>query len=257
MTQSLPLPKYHSVYLVLKERLRDGVYEDRVPGELDLMKEFGVSRVTVRKALENLAAEGLVERTAGRGTRPLRKESSEGQSAARGHFGGLLDNLVAASLATTIQVVEYGVMTAPDPIARLLALDDDREVLRVVRLRETKSGPVSHIETWVPVAFAKGLGKRKLARKAMLLLLEESGIEIGRASQTVSARQADATVAQRLQVSLGAALLSVNRLVFDIHERPVMLLHGLYSPERYAYKMELSRVGEVETQVWVGNAVVS
>ena len=49
MQQSLPLPKYHSVYLVLKERLRDGLYDVRVPGEMELMEEFGVSRERVRQ----------------------------------------------------------------------------------------------------------------------------------------------------------------------------------------------------------------
>ncbi len=258
MTRSMPLPKYHSVYLVLKERLRDGRYDERLPGELDLMKEFGVSRVTVRKALENLAAEGLIERAAGRGTRPVRNEGTHaGTQSDRVHLGGLLDNLITASLATTIQVVECGIVKAPDPVAQLLALEDSGEVLRFVRVRRAKSGPVSHIESWVPRKFAKGLTKRKLSREAVLVLLEASGIKIGRASQTVSARQADATVAERLEVPLGSALLSVHRLVYDADDRPVLLLYGLYAPERYVYKMELSPGGAVDARVWVGNPLIS
>lgn len=258
MPQSLPLPKYHSVYLVLRERLRDGVYDDRVPGELELMEQFNVSRVTVRKALENLAAEGWIERTAGRGTRRLHPPAGDPKTAkSTPHFAGLLDNIVAASLATTVKVFEYEMVRPPVSVADALQLEGGGDVLRVVRVRRMHGAPLSHITTWVPQALAKGLGRRQLGRKPMLVLMEESGIEIGRATQTISARQADAVVAERLDLALGSALLSVTRLVYDIHERPVLWLQGLYCPERYEYKMELSRVGGIDAKIWVANETPS
>jgi len=254
MTQSLPLPKYHSVYLVLRERLRDGVYDDRVPGELELMEQFNVSRVTVRKALENLAAEGWIERTAGRGTRRLHPPAeSRKTGGAPTHFAGLLDNIVAASLETTVKVFEHEIVRPPASVAEALQLGEDAEVLRVVRVRRMHGAPLSHITTWVPRSLGKGLGRRQLGRKPMLVLMEESGIEIGRATQTISARQADAVVAERLGVALGSALLSVTRLVYDTDEQPVMWLQGLYCPERYEYKMALSRVGGIDAKIWVAN----
>jgi GntR family transcriptional regulator len=67
--------------------------------------------------------------------------------------------------------------------------------------------------------------------------------------QTVSARQADAQVAQELEVAVGTALLSVRRLVFDAADRPVLLLHGLYRPDRYEYQMELSQVGGIDARI--------
>lgn len=252
MPNSLPLPKYHSVYLVLKERLRDGAYDERVPGEMELMQEFGVSRVTMRKALETLADEGLIERTAGRGTRRLPPTGAGADALAdKPRFTGLLDNIVAASLKTTVKVIEHEYVPAPEPVAHALQLEPRTEVLRAVRVRGLKDGPVSHITTWVPRSRASGLGRRQLGRKPMLVLLEESGIEIGRATQTISARQADAVVAPLLQVALGSALLSVTRLVYDSDNRPVLWLHGLYCPDRYEYTMELSRVGEIDAKVWV------
>ena len=71
MTSALPVPKYHQIYLVLREQLHEGRFVASVPGEIALMHEFGVARVTVRKALERLAAERLIRRTPGRGTMPL------------------------------------------------------------------------------------------------------------------------------------------------------------------------------------------
>jgi DNA-binding GntR family transcriptional regulator len=71
MTPVLPLPKYHQIYLVLREQLEEGRFADGMPGELALMQQFSVARVTVRRALERLASEGLIAREAGRGTRPI------------------------------------------------------------------------------------------------------------------------------------------------------------------------------------------
>ena len=68
VTSALPLPKYHQIYLVLREQLHEGRFAGGMPGEIALMHEFGVARVTVRKALEQLAAERLIRRTPGRGT---------------------------------------------------------------------------------------------------------------------------------------------------------------------------------------------
>ena len=61
----LPLPKYHQIYLVLREQLEEGRFESGLPGEFALMEEFGVARVTVRRALEQLSSEGLISREHG------------------------------------------------------------------------------------------------------------------------------------------------------------------------------------------------
>jgi GntR family transcriptional regulator len=70
MPASPPLSKYHRIYLVLREQLHEGRFAQRLPGELDLARQFNVGRVTVRRALEQLVGEGLIVREVGRGTRP-------------------------------------------------------------------------------------------------------------------------------------------------------------------------------------------
>jgi GntR family transcriptional regulator len=83
------------------------------------------------------------------------------------------------------------------------------------------------------------------------LLLEESGVKVGRAQQSISAKLTDANMAQHLDVSVGSALLSVNRLIYDTEDKPIQWLHGLYRPDRYEYQMQLSRVGSIDAKVWV------
>jgi GntR family transcriptional regulator len=253
MVEQLPLPKYHQIYLVLREQLAEGRFARGVPGELQLMKDFGVARVTVRKALERLVADGLIERAPGRGTVAIAAAGEDAAAPPRrgARLHGLLENIVDMGLRTSVKVLRCEVLPASDAVARQLDIAPGVPVQKAVRVRATRLGPLSHITTHVPQSIAQAFGRRELARKPILMLLEASGVVIGRARQSISARLADAEVARHLQVDVGSALLAVQRLVFDANERPVQWLQGLYRPDRYQYQMQLSRVGGIDAKLWV------
>lgn len=255
----MPLPKYHQIYLVLREQLHEGRFDAGMPGELALMAQFGVARVTVRRALSLLSQEGLIERAPGRGTRPVHKLPDLHMQGARvpspaaqtARLTGLLENLVTMGLRTTVKVLSVNTLKAPDEVAKALRLPPGEPVQKAERVRSTTEGPLSHITTWVPESIAGGFGKRELTQKPILVLLEESGVQVGRAEQTISARLADAGMARHLDVAVGSALLAVRRLIYDVDDKPVQWLHGLYRPDRYEYQMQLSRVGSIDAKVWV------
>jgi GntR family transcriptional regulator len=222
------------------------------------MRQFGVARVTVRRALQELAGEGLISRERGRGTHPLQGRAGAARTAPNGspkttQLTGLLENLVSTSLNTTVRVLEVTEVAATAEVAQALHLPTGGAVQKAVRVRSTREGPLSHITTWVPAALAAHFGKRELARKPILLLLEEAGVRVGGARQTISARLADAQVAGHLGLAVGSALLAVRRLIHDDQGRPVQWLHGLYRPDRYEYQMQLSRVGDIDAKVWVSH----
>jgi GntR family transcriptional regulator len=245
----MPLPKYHQIYLVLREHLAEGRYRDALPAELRLVQQFGVARATVRKALERLEAEGLIDRRPGRGTR-LRTAVTPAAKELAG-LGGLLENIVSMGLRTQVKVLSCSLVDAPAAVSQRLVLPAGSRVQRAVRVRAGNEGPLSHITTWVPAELARRFGRRELAHEPILLLLERAGVRIGRAAQSISARPAEASVARQLGVKPGTALLAVDRLVYDVDERPVQWLQGLYRPDRYQYKMQLSRVGGLAAKVWV------
>lgn len=255
MSALMPMPKYHQIYLVLREQLHEGRFDQGLPGELALMQQFGVARVTVRRALAQLAGEGLISREPGRGTRPLRRrertDDPAGSRHQRARLSGLLENLVSMGLRTTVRVLAVDTVAASPAVAQALQLPDDARVQKAVRVRSTREGPLSHITTYVPADIARHFGRQQLAKKPILVLLEESGVKVGRAHQTISAKLADAEVARHLDVAVGSALLAVRRLIYDEQERPVQWLHGLYRPDRYEYEMQLSRVGSIDAKVWV------
>jgi GntR family transcriptional regulator len=255
----MPVPKYHQIYLVLREQLHEGRFADGVPGEIALMREFGVARVTVRKALERLAAERLIRRTRGRGTvalpgasqrsaAPMRREAADGE-----HAGAWFEGLSNAAADSAVKVLSVQVLPCPPAVAESLGIAVGEPVHKAMRVRSLRAGPLAHITTYAPQALAP-FGRRQLARKPVLVLMEEAGVRLGRATQCVSARLADAEVARHLDVAVGSALLSVERLVCDHRGHPVQWLLALYRPDRGEYHMELARVGDASAKVWVGKA---
>lgn len=254
---ALPISKYHQVYLVLLEQLQEGRYGDGLPGEMELARQFGVGRVTVRRALEQLAQQGRIVRENGRRSRPAQAgRGAVPVSPAAKPLHGLLANIVSVSRGTTVKVIEWRAIDATPELAQALQLAEGDKVRKAVRRRSTAAGPLSWITTYVPEPLVRGFGRAELARKPILELLQASGVQPGRAVQSVSARQADVQVAAELQVPVGAALLWVRRLVYDTGGRPVQLLHGLYRPDRYEYRMELSQVGGIEARI-VANEILS
>ena len=254
MTARLPLTKYHQIYLVLREQLQEGRFAQGMPAEVELARQFGVGRVTVRHALEQLVAEGLIVRVVGRGTFPKsspRASSPRDVQAQPTRLAGLMENIVSASRSTTVKVLDWRTVAAPEAVAAALHLDVGTPVKKAVRRRSSREGPLSYITTYMPLDLVSQISRRDLAGKPLLQLLEEAGVELGRAQQTISARQADAVVAQELGVAIGSALLAVGRRVFDAQDRPVQWLEGLYRPDRYEYRMEVSRIGGVDARISV------
>ena len=136
MSPRLPVPKYHQVYLVLRQHLDEGRYAGGVPGELALTREFGVARVTVRRALEQLAAEGRITRSPGRGTAVVAPAPGAGTTtAAQPPLTGLLENIVHMSLRTTVQVIDCQVLAASDAVARRLELPENAQKRAEVSFR--------------------------------------------------------------------------------------------------------------------------
>lgn len=255
MTPAQVVPKYHRIYLVLREQILEGRFEDDLPGELALAEAYGVSRLTMRRAMERLEADGLVSRERGRRTRALSGAATDGGPGGIGtsdksDIGSLLQDILAFGNKTNARVLEVSVIAGTAEVARLLQLPPGARVQKAIRVRSHRGAPMSYITTYLPDELARRISRRELGRKPMLGLLQGMGIRIGAIDQTLGAELADARVAEHLQVQVGSALLSVRRVVHDVAGRPIQLLFGLYRPDRYEYRMRLSPEGEATTRVW-------
>jgi GntR family transcriptional regulator len=242
--------KAQRVYLLLREEILNGVRArgSALPGELRLAESFSVSRVTIRRALEGLVREGLVERRAGSGT--IVRSQGLAQSAFKADFATLMPELVEMGRSTTARLLAFSYTTPPPAVAEALKLPPERRVQRAVRVRLIEGEPFSHLTTFVPEDVAHAYSEADLATTPLFRLLERSGVRVDHATQTISAALATPEVAEALDVSLGAALIALTRVVFDNHGKGIEHLSALYRPDRFRLEMTLNRVGAADARHW-------
>jgi len=223
------VPLYHQIYLILRERIIEGHYDTKpLPGELVLAEQFNVSRVTMRRALQDLVKEGLVARGRGKGTfvkpRTESRNSSVGQSQL---LSASAMRLQASGDSSDLQLITSKRILPPPDIATLLHLPSDAIVEKLIRIRQLDGQPVAHLTSFIPQDLSGRICRRRLREFPILVLLEEAGVKVAKARQTISARLADASVAYALGVPVGAPLLAISRVAYDENGRPVQVLKGL------------------------------
>jgi GntR family transcriptional regulator len=241
--------KTRQVYLVLRDRIAGGRLDNHgaLPAEQALAIEYGVSRVTVRRALAELEQEGLISRRRGAGTFVL---GTGGVKPIVADFSDVLANLVAMGRETSVRLLAFSYREPPAAIAQALKLPAGAKTQFSVRVRLIDDQAFSHLTTHVPESIGVTYTEADLASRPLLSLLERSGVEIERATQQVTAVLASPEVAAALDVEVGSPLLGTTRTVFAADGRGVEHLSALYRPDRYALQMEMVRTEAAGVRRW-------
>jgi len=241
--------KARRLFLLLRDRILSGdiVSSARLPSEPLLAQEHGVSRVTVRRALDQLASEGLIERRPGSGTFVNSKSASAQVTA---DFSNVLTHLVEMGRRTDVRLLSFAYTTPTPSLIEDLKLESGERVQRSVRVRLIDGLPFSYLVTHVPERIGISYSEADLASTPLLELLERSGVVAERAQQIVGASLAGPEVAAALGLEIGAALLSMTRVVYDPSNRGIEHLQALYRPDRYSLHMDLVRTGANGARRW-------
>ena len=241
--------KARRIYLLLSERIASGELPPgaRLPGEPALAVEHGVSRMTVRRALDQLATAALVERRPGVGTFV---RGGSVVRAVRAELSDVFAHLRDMGRRTGVRLLSFTYVAPPEAIAQALGLAPGERTQRSVRVRLIDGAPFSWLTTHVPESVGDTYSETELATMPLLELLERSGVVAERASQTIGATLAGPDVAEALQLDIGAPLLSLTRVVHDVAGRGVEHLHALYRPDRFSFQMDLLRTGTRGERRW-------
>jgi len=233
-------PLYQQIKALITRELQAGVWKpgEAIPSELELAARFKVSQGTVRKAVDELAADNLLVRRQGKGTfvathaeqqiqyRFLRLMPDDGND--RGMARRLLDCRRTR---------------APADVARMLECKSGDAVVQLRRLLLADAKPVVLDEIWLPGLLFKGLTAERLAdfKGPMYGMFEaDFGVRMIRAEEKIRAVAADAATAQWLGLPAATPLLSVERLSFTYGDKPVELRRGLYNTAHHFYRNELN-----------------
>lgn len=245
-----PTPLYHRIYLVLHEQILAHRFapDEPMPSELDLARDYSVSRVTVRKALDHLERDGLVLRQRGRGT--FARPPASRPQAVQADISGLMENLRAMGQKTTVKVLDFDFVPMPSDVARDMGQPAGTVAQRAVRLRSLKGKPFSYAVTYVREDIGRTFDAADLERTLLLRLFEAAGVEIAAAEQRVTATAADHITAEALQIEVGAPLLAIKRVVRDRDGRALERIRTLYRPDMYELELNMTLGDGPDGTVW-------
>src|SRR5882724_10587359 len=213
-------PLYAQVEAEIAANIRDGllVPGSQVPTENSLIERFGVSRPTVRQAIQNLASRGLVEIRRGKGTFvSLPKITQELTS-----LSGFVEDMQAAGRHATAKVIDRRILTAGKIVAHNLALLPGARVVRIQRVRLADGVPVSFDETYLPLEIGQKVMADDLETEPIFSLLEQKyGMPLIEAEYRLEALSAEATVADALGIEPGSPLFVIERTSYCAGNQPI------------------------------------
>jgi GntR family transcriptional regulator len=234
----LPLPPiYYQIARALENRIYHGLYRpgEPIPSEPELSREFGVTRLTVRQALQLLTSQGLLVPRRGSGT----YVADEPRVLRPVNFLGYLDDQALQPLTMDVNLARAEVIVAPDQVRDQLRLRNRSRVLFVERLRSLNDVPMNRAVNYLPLNLARRLPIHQLTQRSMTELVREfGGVTALSATQTLTAEGASAEVAECLHLDPGAPVLRSDFLVTD-RDLPVNYSIVHYRPEQHFFTASL------------------
>lgn len=236
----LKSPLYMQVYSSLYQWIVQGHY---APGALlepesRLCEMFGVSRITVRKAIEMLVRENLIETRQGKGTfvtsrnasLPVRADMDQRISRAR----KLARNSKTAE-------VTFKRTTAPADVAVDLNLDAGTEVQFASYVRIMQKLRIGYVESYMPLSLNLTLQLSDFRRNTMLTILEDKGVALSGIDHLIGATLADARLAKLLEIKVGAPLVRIKMIMLDLEHQPVDHVLAFFRADHYEHHMFMAR----------------
>jgi DNA-binding GntR family transcriptional regulator len=227
-----PVPLYFQIASGMERAIRSGALTpgSRLDNEISIGQRLGLSRPTIRRAIQELVDKGLVVRRRGIGTQVV-----QGTVTRPVELTSLYDDLAATNHVPTTTVLAHEVIRARDDIAGKLGIASGDEVLFLRRTRGADGAPVAVLENYLPADFAD-ISAAQLEGRGLYQTLRARGVAIAIARQVIGARRAHADEAELLGIAEGGPVLTMTRVAFDNAGRAVEFGSHCYRPDRYHFE---------------------
>jgi GntR family transcriptional regulator len=223
--------RYQAIAEALRARIGDGEFPGGrlLPSESDLSTTYDASRVTIRKALEALRDDGLIDSRQGFGwfvaAAPVRQSL--------GHLGTIEAQLSQSGVIAQRKVLDFGFVAAPKHVASVLGVE---RVLEVRRLNLADGTPFARVTVWVPEDLAGDLSRSTVERSSFYDLLP---VTIGGATQTIGAAAASEDDAALLEIPVGSPVLRCKRITQATDGRIVLLSEFVFPAHTTEFAVDL------------------
>lgn len=230
-----PVPLYYQVSQQLERNIESGKLQPgtQLGNEVALAGELGLSRLTLRRAIQELVDKGLLVRKRGVGTQVVHNQVKRPVE-----LTSLYDDLASSGQEPSTRVLTYEVVEPPDDVATALGIDPGAEVLHLERLRTAGGEPLALLRNWLPGSHPT-ITEESLTERGLYAQLRTSGIHIRVARQRIGARKATAKEAALLDEKRGAAMLTMQRTAYDDAGSTVEFARHLYRSDRYSFESTL------------------
>ena len=231
-----PVPLYFQVAQHLEQMIESGdlATGERLENETGLADQFGLSRPTMRRAIEYLVDRGLLVRKRGVGTQVVHAKVRR-----QVELTSLYDDLAKTSRNPRTQVISFAVEPAPDAIALELGIAAGTDVYVFERLRFADAEPLALMHNYVPVSLLR-LSADGLKAQGLYNLFRGGGVNLRIAKQSIGARASTADEARALAERKGAPLLTMVRAAYDDQGRAVEYGNHVYRASRYSFDLTLT-----------------
>lgn len=230
-----PVPLYFQISSRLESAIRDGVIPSgaRLENEIAIAQTLGLSRPTVRRAIQELVDRGLLVRRRGIGTQVV-----QGQVTRPVELTSLYEDLKNSHHDPTTSVLHHEVIPATEVLAANLGVEVGSNVVYVRRLRSADGVPVAVLANYLPHEFADITGEQ-LELRGLYEIMRSRGVAIRIANQKIGARKANADESELLGINRGGPVLTMERVAYDGSGRAVEYGHHCYRPDLYSFETTL------------------
>ena len=239
LDKTTAIPIYYQLKEWLRGEIANGIWKpgDLLPSERELSEQFGISRMTVRRALNELREEGLLRREQGRGTYVATPKIEQRLT----RLTGFTEDMQRRALRSGARVLRQMMVEAPTPVARALRISQGKQILLLERLRMAEQEPMAIESSYLHFSGVERLLEEDFENQSLYHCLSEKyGIIPTRAEQQVEAVQCCEDECELLRIEANSAVLRNRRVTYDQKNRPFEYTKSIYRGDRYIFYVELS-----------------
>ena len=235
LDRSSPVPLYYQVSQQIEQAISSGQLGPgaRLDNEISLADQFGLSRPTMRRAIQELVDKGLLVRKRGVGTQVV-----HGQVTRPVELTSLYDDLTRGHQAPRTTLLVNEIIPASEKVSGFLDVPVGTKVLRLRRLRFANAEPLAILENYLPEDLAD-IGQSDLESRGLYQLMRAKGVHIRVAKQRIGARAGTVEECQLLGERKNSPLLTMDRATHDDSGRPVEWGHHVYRASQYSFEVTL------------------
>ena len=232
-------PRYSQIISYYQSLIESGklVEGEQMPTEEAIGELFGVSRITVRQALEGLSQGGYIYKVQGKGSFVTSRKANMRLD----HLIGFSEEMRGLGMAPSSLLIDQAIMNPSETTAKALKLDKGQKVYVISRVRCADSVPMAVERVYLPFNRFAGIETYDLKESLYTILRDRYGCESSKAAQSIQAGLANSFDAKLLQIKTGAPILRISRTTYDVSNTPFEYTESVYRGDKYIFRVTLNK----------------